>query len=122
MKRIISSETSPTNTKKLPNHVLPSKNSNLDSTDMTDLSDSYERRVAHAGSVKVFNNRYSTPVTPKFTTVPKERIVNITQKHVIIFTTIKLFDLSATIKSQKDIVYINPNASLVAKHIKMYLT
>ena len=119
----MSSGTSPATTKKLPNYAPPSEKLLLDSTGMTELSDSYERRVAHAESIKVVNNRYSTPVALKFTAVTTERTVNIAQKHVIIFTAIKLRDPSYTIKSLKGVVYINPKkTSLVARYIKMFLT
>ena len=50
---------------------------------MTDPSDTYDRRVAHAETIKVVNNRYSTPVTLKFTAVTKERTVNITHLRYI---------------------------------------
>ena len=56
---------------------------------MTDQSDTYDHRVARAEIIKVVNNRYSAPVTQKFAAVTKERPVNIAQKHVIIFATIK---------------------------------
>ena len=119
----MSSGTSPATTKKLPNYVPPSEKLLLDSTGMTELSDSYECRVAHAESIKVVNNRYSTPVTLNFIAVTKERTVNIAQKYNIIFTAIKLRDPSATIKSLKGVVYINPKkTSLVARHIKILLT
>ena len=75
---------------------------------MTDPSAAYDRRVAHAETIKVLNNRYSTPVTVKFSVVTKERTVNIAQKHVIIFAAIKLLDPTATIKSSKGIVYHHP--------------
>ena len=71
---------------------------------MIDPSDAYDRRVAHAETIKVVNNRYSTPVTLKFAAVTKERTINIAQKHVVIFAAIKLLDPTATIKSTKGIV------------------
>ena len=58
--------------------------------------------------IKVVNNRYSTPVTLKFAAVTKESTANITQKHVIFFATIKIFDPNTTIKSTKGIVYHHP--------------
>ena len=72
---------------------------------MTDPSATYDRRVAHAETIKVVNNRYSTLVTLKFTAVTKKRTVNIAQKHVIIFAAIKLYDPTATIKNTKGIIY-----------------
>ena len=72
---------------------------------MTDQSDTYDHRVARAEIIKVVNNRYSAPVTQKFAAVTKERPVNIAQKHVIIFATIKLLEPTATIKSTKGIVH-----------------
>ena len=72
---------------------------------MTDPSDTYDHRVAHAEIIKVVNNYYSTPITLKFSAVIKERTVNIVQKHVIIFAAIKLLDPTATIKFPKGIVY-----------------
>ena len=75
---------------------------------MTDPSAAYDRRVAHAETIKVVTNRYSTPVTLKFAVDIKERTVNIAQKHVIIFAAIKLLDPTATIKSSKSIVYHHP--------------
>ena len=75
---------------------------------MIDPSDAYDRRVAHAETIKVVNNRYSIPVTLKFAAVTKERTVNIAQKHVIIFAAIKLLDPTAIIKSTKGIVYHHP--------------
>ena len=72
---------------------------------MTDPSATHDHRVAHVETIKVANNRYSIPVTLKCAADTKERTVNIAQKHVIIFATIKLLDLTVTIKSTKDIVY-----------------
>ena len=72
---------------------------------MTDLSDSYKRRIAHADSIKVINNQYFSPVTLRFTAVTTESTVNIAQEHVIILTANKLLDPHATIKSQKGVVY-----------------
>ena len=97
-------------TTKLPNHDPPSEKPILLSTDLTDPSDSYEHRVIHAESIFVIvvNVRYSTPVTLKFATVTKKKSVNIAQKHVIIFSTIKIIDPSTTIKSQKGVVYHHP--------------
>ena len=75
---------------------------------MTDPSAAYDHRVAHAETIKVVNNRYSTPVTLKFSAVIKERTINIAQKHVIIFAAKKLLDPTATNKSSKGIVYHHP--------------
>ena len=75
---------------------------------MTDPSATYDRRVAHVETIKVVNNRYSTPVTLKFAAVTKERTVNIAQKHIIIFAAIKLIDPAATIKSTNGIIYHHP--------------
>ena len=75
---------------------------------MTDPSDTYDCRVAHVEPMKVVNNRYSTPVTLKFDAVIKERTVNIAQKYAIIFATIKLLDLIATIKPPTGIIYHHP--------------
>ena len=72
---------------------------------MTYPIDTYERRVPHEETIKVVNNRYFTPITLKFTTVTKERTVNIAQKYVIIFAAIKLLDPTATITSSKGIIY-----------------
>ena len=88
---------------------------------MTDPSAAYDRRVAHAETIKVVNNRYSSPVTLKFAAVIKERTVNIAQKHVIIFAAINILDPTATIKSSKGIVYHHPKIFHAAKHIKMLL-
>ena len=81
------------------------KNASSAFSAMTDPSATYDYRVAHAETIKVVNNRYSTPVTLKCAAVTKERTVNIAQKNVIIFAMIKLLDLTATIKSTKGIVY-----------------
>ena len=81
-----------------------SKNASTAFSDMIDPSDAYDHRVAHAETIKVVNNRYSTPVTLKFAAVTKESTVNIAQNHVIIFAAIKLLDPTATIKSTKGIV------------------
>lgn len=89
---------------------------------MTDPSDSYERRVAHAEFIKVINNQYSISVALKFVAVTKRREVNITKKHIIIFTAIKVLELSATMKSQKGLVYNHTHKFLVARHISMFLT
>ena len=110
----MSTDPPPINTKS-SNHDHLSKNASSSSTDMTDPSDSYERRVAHAESIKVVNNRYSTPVTLKFAAVTKEGMVTITQKHVIIFTAIKLLDPTASIKSQKRVVYHHPKDFLCSQ-------
>ena len=83
-----------------------SKNTSTAFSDMIDPSDAYYRRVAHAETIKVVNNRHSTPETLKFAAVTKERTVNIAQKHVIIFASIKLLDPTATIKSTKGIVFV----------------
>ena len=72
---------------------------------MTDTSDSNDRRVAHAETIKVVNNRFSTPVTLKFFKITKEKNINIAHKNIIIFTTIRLFDPTAVIKSQKEVIY-----------------
>lgn len=47
---------------------------------MTDTSDSNDRRVAHAETIKVVNNRFSTPVTLKFFKITKEKNINIAHK------------------------------------------
>ena len=75
---------------------------------MTDPSDTYNCSVEYIETIKVVNNRYSTPVTLKFAAVTKERTVNIAQKHVVIFAAIKLLDPTTIIKSPKEIVYHHP--------------
>ena len=69
-----------------------------------DPTDTYERRIAHTETIKVVNNHYSTPVALKFAAVTMKKTVNIAQKHVIIFATIKILNLTATIKSLKEVV------------------
>ena len=96
--------TLPSTTENSLNNEQISKKSSTAVSDMIDPSDAYDRRVAHAETIKVVNNRYSTPVTLKFAAVTKERTINIAQKHVIIFAAIKLLDPTATIKSTKGIV------------------
>ena len=96
------------NTEKSPNNEQIAKNTSSSVLAITHPSDTYDRRVAHEETIKVDNNRYSTPVTLKFAAVTKERTVNIVQKHVIIFAAIKLLDPTATIKSSKGIVYHHP--------------
>ena len=81
----------PPNTKKSPNNEQISRNAFSDVSVMTDPSNTYDRRVAHAETIKVVNNRFSTPVTLKFAAVTKEMTVNIAQKHVIIFVAINFF-------------------------------
>ena len=88
---------------------------------MTDTSAAYDHRVAHAETIKVVNNRYSTPVTLKFDAVTKERTINIAHKPVIIFSAIKLLESTATIKSSKGIVYHSPKDFHAEKHMKMIL-
>ena len=100
--------TLPSTTENSLNNEQISKNASTAVSDMIDPSDAYDRRVAHAETIKVVNNRYSTPVTLKFAAVTKERTVNIAQRHVIIFATIKLLNPTATIKSTKGIVYHHP--------------
>ena len=75
---------------------------------MTDPNNTYNRRVAHAETIKVVSARFSTPVTLKFAAVTKERTTNIAQNHVIIFAAIKLLDLTATITFPKGTVYRHP--------------
>ena len=82
---------------------------------MTNPSAAYDRRVAHAKTIQVVNNRYSTPVTLIFAAVTKERTVNIAQKHVIIFVAIKHFNPTATIKSTKGIIYHHPKDFLCSQ-------
>ena len=72
---------------------------------MTNPCGTYDRRIAHAQTIKVINNHYSNPVTLKFAAATRERTVNIAQKHVIIFDAIEKHDPTATIKSTKGIVY-----------------
>ena len=87
------------------NHDNNSKNATFNETDMMDPSESYHHGVSHTERTKVVSNRYSFPITLKFTTVTKEKTVNIAQKNVIHFAAIKLLDPSATIKSMKGVVY-----------------
>ena len=90
---------------KTPSHDNNSKNATFNETYTTDPSESYHRRVAHAQTIKVVNNRYFTDVTLKFCAVTKEKNVNIAEKHVIIFATIKLLDPPATVRSIERIIY-----------------
>ena len=100
--------TLPSTTKNSLNNEQISKNVSTAVSHMIDPSDTYYRRVAHVETIKVVNNRYSTPVTLKFAAVTRERTINIAQTHVIIFAAIKLLDPIATIKSTKGIVYHHP--------------
>ena len=95
----------PPNTEKSPNNEHISKNASSTVSAMIDQSDTYDRRIARAETIKVVNTHYSTPVTLEFTAVTKERNISIAQKHVIIFAPIKLLEPTVTIKSSKVIVY-----------------
>ena len=88
---------------------------------MTDPSDIYDHRVAHIETIKVVNNRYSTPVTLKFAAVTKERTVNIAQKNVIIFAAINFSTRPQPSNLQKVLFIITPKIFYAAKHIKMLL-
>ena len=94
----------PTNTK-YPHNNKNSENENVNETEMIDPFESYHRRVAYVETIKVVNNHYSILVTLKFSTVTKEKTVNIAQKHIIIFAVIKLLNPTADIKYQQIIVY-----------------
>ena len=104
----MSTDLHPSINTKNPHHDKKSKNETVNETDMIDPSESFHRRIAHAQTIKVVYNRYSTPITLKFTVVTKEKTVNIAQKHVIIFATIKLLDPTTTIKYPKGVVYQHP--------------
>ena len=67
----------PINSKSSNHDPISKKITTLPSTNMTDPADSYKRRVAHEETVKVGNNRYSTPVILEFAAVTKEKTINI---------------------------------------------
>ena len=104
----MSTKTSSLINTKSPIHEPSQKKENSPSTDMTNSSNYYEHRVAHAETIKVVNNRYFTPVTLKFAAITKEKTVNVAQKHVIVFVAIKILDPNATINSKKGVGYHHP--------------
>ena len=66
---------------------------------MIEDSATYACRVAHAAFIKFINNRFDIPITLKFSLKVSKNTINISQKHVCIFISIKLLDPPATITS-----------------------
>ena len=75
----------------------------MESNEIKEQSEAYDHRVAYTETIKVVNNRQSTPVTLKFAAITKNS--QYFQKHVIIFATIKLIIPSTVIISLTDVIY-----------------
>ena len=58
---IMTTDPLPPNTEKSPNNEKISKNEFSNVSVMTDQSNTYDRRVAHAKTIKVVNNRFYPP-------------------------------------------------------------
>ena len=65
-------------------------------------SESYERHGTHVASIKLMNNHYGIPATLKFDLSSYTHTINDVQRHVVIFQSIKIINLSAVVTSSKE--------------------